>query len=73
MSLNNMSLSLNNLYEKYKDQPEVLAKMEEYLNKQFPHALELFISRINRKQNLEKQSKIYIDKFLNNPETLKTM
>ena len=57
------------LDEKYKDQPEVLAKMEEYLNKQFPHALELFVSRINRKQNLEKQSKIYIDKFLNNPET----
>ena len=69
MSLNKMSLSLNNLYEQYKDQPEVLAKMEEYLNKQFPHALELFVSRINRKQNLEKQSKIYIDKFLNNPET----
>ena len=55
MSLNNMSLSLNNLYEKYKDQPEVLSKMEEYLNKQFPHALELFVTRINRKQNLEKQ------------------
>jgi len=68
MSLNKMSLCLNNLYEKYKDQPEVLAKMEEYLNKQFPHALELFVNRINRKQNLEKQSKIYIDKFLNNPE-----
>ena len=64
MSLNKMSLSLNNLYEKYKDQPEVLSKMEEYLNKQFPHALELFVSRINRKQNLEKQSKIYIDKIL---------
>ena len=43
MSLNKMSLSLNNLYEKYKDQPEVLSKMEEYLNKQFPHALELFV------------------------------
>ena len=68
MSLNNMSLSLNNLYEKYKDQPEVLSKMEEYLNKQFPHALELFVTRINRKQNLEKQSQLYIDKFLNNPE-----
>jgi len=63
-----MSLSLNNLYEKYKDQPEVLSKMEEYLNKQFPHALELFVTRINRKQNLEKQSQLYIDKFLNNPE-----
>ena len=68
MSLNNMSSSLTALYEKYKDQPEVLSKMEEYLNKQFPHALELFVTRINRKQNLEKQSNIYIDKFLNNPE-----
>jgi hypothetical protein len=68
MSLSNMSAKLNNLYEKYKHQPEVLDKMEEYLSKQFPHALELFVNRINRKQNLEKQSKIYIDKFLNNPE-----
>ena len=68
MSLQNMTISLNNLYEKYKEQPEVLAKMEEYLNKQFPHALELFINRINRKQNLEKQSNLYIDKFLSNPE-----
>ena len=68
MSLQNMSKSLSELYEKYKEQPEVLAKMEEYLNKQFPHALELFVNRINRKQNLEKQSKLYIDTFLNNPE-----
>ena len=35
MSLNKMSLCLNNLYEKYKDQPEVLAKMEEYKNPEF--------------------------------------
>jgi len=68
MSLQNMSVSLSNLYEKYQEQPEVLAKMEEYLNKQFPHALELYINRINRKQNLEKQSNLYIDKFLSNPE-----
>ena len=68
MSLQNMSVSLTKLYEKYQEQPEVLAKMEEYLNKQFPHALELFVNRINRKQNLEKQSKLYIDKFLSNPE-----
>ena len=60
MSLSNMSLSLNNLYEKYKDQPEVLSKMEEYLNKQFPHALELFVTRINRKQNLEKHRKMFV-------------
>ncbi len=64
MSLQNMSKSLSDLYEKYKEQPEVLEKMEEYLNKQFPHALELFVNRINRKQNLEKQSKLYIDTFL---------
>ena len=68
MSLQNMSKSLSDLYEKYKEQPEVLEKMEEYLNKQFPHALELFVNRINRKQNLEKQSKLYIDTFLNNPD-----
>jgi len=68
MSLQNMSVSLTKLYEKYQEQPEVLAKMEEYLNKQFPHALELFVNRINRKQNLEKQSNLYIDKFLSNPE-----
>ena len=42
--------------------------MEEYMNKQLPHALDLFVERINRKHNLEKQSNIYIDKFLNNPE-----
>ena len=54
MSLQNMSKSLSELYEKYKEQPEVLEKMEEYLNKQFPHALELFVNRINRKQKLGK-------------------
>ena len=68
MSLQNMMNSLNVLYEKHKEDPEVLSKMEEYMNKQFPHALELYVDRINRKQNLEKQSKLYIDKFLNNPD-----
>ena len=63
MSLQNMSKSLNNLYEKYNEQPEVLAKMEEYLNKQFPHALELFVNRINRKQNLEKQNLLLLTLF----------
>ena len=68
MSLTNMNQQLEILYNKYRQQPEVLCKMEEYMNKQFPHALELFVERINRKQELAKQSKIYIDKFLNNPD-----
>ena len=67
MSLQNMIDSINELHIKYKDQPDVLCKMEEYMNKQLPHALDLFVERINRKHNLEKQSNIYIDKFLNNP------
>ncbi len=68
MSLQNIIDSITVLFEKYKEHPEMLSKMEEYMNKQFPHALELYMDRINRKQNLEKQSKLYIDKFLNNPE-----
>jgi len=68
MSLQNMIDSINGLHTKYKEQPDVLHKMEEYMHKQLPHALDLFVDRINRKQNLETQSKFYIDKFLNNPE-----
>jgi len=63
-----MHNKLQLLCEKYTNQPEVLRKMDEYLNKQFPHALSLYVDRINRKHNLETQSKIYIDKFLNDPE-----
>ena len=68
MSLQNMMDSINALHTKYKDRPAILCKMEEYMNKQLPHALDLFVERINRKHNLETQSNIYIDKFLNNPE-----
>uniref|UniRef100_A0A6C0C6C3 Uncharacterized protein n=1 Tax=viral metagenome TaxID=1070528 RepID=A0A6C0C6C3_9ZZZZ len=68
MSLSNMITNLTSLFEQYKEHPEIISKMEEYMSKQFPHALELYVDRINRKHNLEKQSNIYIDKFLNNPE-----
>jgi hypothetical protein len=68
MSLENMLKCIKDLHLKYHDQPDILCKMEEYMNKQFPHALDLFVDRLNRKQNLEKQSKLYIDKFLNNPD-----
>ena len=49
MSLQNMIDSINELHTKYKDQPAILCKMEEYMNKQLPHALDLFVDRINRK------------------------
>ena len=35
--------SINELHTKYKDHPDVLSKMEEYMNKQLPHALDLFL------------------------------
>jgi hypothetical protein len=59
---------LHILCDKYENNPEVLHKMAEYLDKQFPHALSLYVDRINRKHKLENQSKIYIEKFLNNPD-----
>ena len=68
MSLENIINSITILHSKYQGQPEILSKMEEYMNKQFPHALDLFVDRLNRKHNLEKESKLYIDKFLNNPD-----
>ena len=43
MSVQNMINSINELHTKYKDQPDVLCKMEEYMNKQLPHALDLFV------------------------------
>jgi len=67
MSLPTMCSKIEILFNKYTDQPEVQNKMEEYMDKQFPRALELFVERITRKQNLEKCSQIYIYKFLNNP------
>ena len=35
--------SINALHTKYKDRPAILCKMEEYMNKQLPHALDLFV------------------------------
>ena len=68
MDFNVLSSTLEETYKKYENQPEVIKKMHEYLSKQLPHALTLFIERINRKNKLEKNSELYIEKFLNNSE-----
>ena len=68
MNFNILSDKLEKIYKNYEHRPEIIKKIDEYLSKQLPHALLLYIERINRKQELEKNSELYIDKFLNNPE-----
>ena len=61
-----MKKTLDNLMKTYKDNTLVLEKINEYLHKQLPKSLELFIERQNRKEELEKKSKMYINDFLDN-------
>ena len=68
MNFNVLSEKLEKIYKKYDNQPEIHQKIYNYLDKQLPSALELYVERLNRKKQLEKNSEIYIDKFLNNPE-----
>jgi len=67
-----MNVKLKKLYDNYESNPIIVNKIHEYLDKHVPRALELFIERqaaqLKRKQALEKNSQIYIDKFLNNPD-----
>ena len=70
--LEKMNIKLKKLYDNYENNPIIVNKIHEYLDKHVPRALELFIERqaaqLKRKQALEKNSQIYIDKFLNNPD-----
>jgi hypothetical protein len=68
MNFEVLSKKLENIFNKYIDNPQVHSKINDYLDKQLPNAIEMYIERINRKDQLEKNSEIYIDKFLNNPE-----
>ena len=65
-------IKLKKIYDNYEDNPVIIKKIHEYLDKQLPHALEHFIEKqanqLKRKQALEKHSQIYIDNFLNNPD-----
>jgi hypothetical protein len=68
MNFEVLSKKLENIFNKYIDKPHIHSKINDYLDKQLPNALEMYIERLNRKEQLEKNSEIYIDKFLNNPE-----
>ena len=68
MNFNVLSEKLKKIYDKYPNNPEVHIKINDYLDKQLPNALEIYIERLNRRKLLEKNSEMYIDKFLNNSE-----
>ena len=63
-NISEIKQTLYSLIDNYKDNNLVLEKINEYLHKQLPKSLELFIERQNRKEELEKISKQYIDDFL---------
>ena len=60
--------SVTQLYLKYKDQPEILSKLNFYTNEKLPKLLEEYSEEKKKKQAADKISKIYINNFLTNPQ-----
>ena len=56
------------LYNLYKDSPNTLQKLEFYIHKQLPALLDKFNEQEKRRMFLEKESAIYINEFLTNPD-----
>ncbi len=56
------------LYNLYKDSPNTLQKLEFYIHKQLPALLDKFNEQEKRRMFLEKESNIYINEFLTNPD-----
>ena len=60
--------SVTQLYLKYKDQPEILSKLNFYTNEKLPKLLEEYSEEKKKKQAADKIGKIYINNFLTNPQ-----
>jgi hypothetical protein len=60
---------IGNLLDEYKNNTEVLEKLENFICHQLPNYLRnhnnILIERDNRKKSLEKQSEIFTENFLN--------
>ena len=63
------SKALKILTEKYKNNPVILTKITEYIEKQLPKQINAFIDREKRKELLENEMDKYITDFLNSPQT----
>jgi hypothetical protein len=66
--MDKLNLKIIELYEKYKENPNTIAKLDFYVTKQLPGLLEKFYKSEKRKIFLEKESHKYINEFLTNPE-----
>lgn len=64
-----LNSKINNLLDEYKNNTEVLEKLENFICHQLPNYLRnhnnILIERDNRKKSLEKQSEIFTENFLN--------
>ena len=65
--MENSLVKLTSLYEKYKNSPNTISKLEYYVTTQLPSLLEKYYEHEKRRLFLEKESQKYINNFLTDP------
>lgn len=60
-------LKIGQLHKKYKDSPKTLDKLNTYINKHLPQLLEKYNQQEKKIIFLEKESQLYINEFLTDP------
>ena len=60
--------SVTQLYLLYKDEPEMLKKLNLYVAEKLPNVLEEYSKDKKKEKEINKVSKIYINNFLTNPD-----
>ena len=60
-------LKIGQLHEKYKDSPKTLDKLNTYIHKHLPQLLEKCNQQEKKILFLEKESQLYINEFLTDP------
>lgn len=65
--MENTYVKITELYEKYKDSPKTINKLNTYINKHLPQLLEKCNDQEQKSLFLEKESQRYINEFLTDP------
>lgn len=65
--MNKIFTTVNSLYEKYRDEPNTISKLENYINNELPLIVQQYHNKEKTRIVVEKESEKYIQTFFNSP------